>query len=113
MFEYACHEGNYGLTGQLTGARAVERATNSPRGDSGGVIGPLTHLFFRALRIIGPNTIRAMTIRTTTSPMGYGTGTRSVSSWNQFRIMLIWGAKLHRVRPGLPETPLTVARHQA
>ena len=29
MFEYACHEGNYGLTGQLAGARAVERATNT------------------------------------------------------------------------------------
>jgi hypothetical protein len=26
MFEYACHEGNYGLTGQLSGARAIERA---------------------------------------------------------------------------------------
>ena len=26
MFEYACHEGNYGLTGQLSGARAVEAA---------------------------------------------------------------------------------------
>ena len=26
MFEYACHEGNYGLTGQLAGARADERA---------------------------------------------------------------------------------------
>ena len=26
MFEYACHQGNYGLTGQLAGARAVERA---------------------------------------------------------------------------------------
>ena len=25
MFEYACHEGNYGLTGQLSGSRAVER----------------------------------------------------------------------------------------
>ena len=29
MFEYACHEGNYGLTGQLAGARAVERATDT------------------------------------------------------------------------------------
>ena len=29
MFEYACHEGNYGLTGQLAGARSVERATNT------------------------------------------------------------------------------------
>ena len=26
MFEYACHEGNYGMTGTLTGARAVEKA---------------------------------------------------------------------------------------
>ena len=26
MFEYACHEGNYGLVGQLGGARADERA---------------------------------------------------------------------------------------
>jgi hypothetical protein len=25
MYEYACHEGNYGLTGQLAGARAEER----------------------------------------------------------------------------------------
>ena len=57
--------------------------------ETGRVIGPLTHLFFRALRIIGPNTIRAMTIRTTTSPMGYGIGTRSVSSWNQFWIRMI------------------------
>ena len=29
MFEYACHEGNYGLTGQLAGARAVERAAGT------------------------------------------------------------------------------------
>ena len=29
MFEYACHEGNYGLTGQLAGARAVERAESA------------------------------------------------------------------------------------
>ena len=27
MFEYACHEGNYGLAGQLAGARAEERET--------------------------------------------------------------------------------------
>jgi hypothetical protein len=27
QYEYACHEGNYGLTGQLAGSRAVERAT--------------------------------------------------------------------------------------
>jgi hypothetical protein len=25
MYEYACHEGNYGLPGQLSGARADER----------------------------------------------------------------------------------------
>ena len=25
IFEYACHEGNYGMDGTLTGARAVER----------------------------------------------------------------------------------------
>jgi hypothetical protein len=24
IFEYACHEGNYGMDGTLTGARAVE-----------------------------------------------------------------------------------------
>ena len=29
MFEYACHEGNYGLVGQLGGARAEERAAAS------------------------------------------------------------------------------------
>jgi hypothetical protein len=27
MYEYACHEGNYGLTGILAGARAKEKAT--------------------------------------------------------------------------------------
>ena len=26
LFEYACHEGNYGMTGMLTGARAEEKA---------------------------------------------------------------------------------------
>ena len=26
VFEYACHEGNYGLFGQLSGARAQEKA---------------------------------------------------------------------------------------
>ena len=26
VYEYACHEGNYGLTGQLAGSRAVEKA---------------------------------------------------------------------------------------
>jgi hypothetical protein len=25
LFEYACHEGNYGLSGSLSGARAAER----------------------------------------------------------------------------------------
>ena len=29
MFEYACHEGNYGLLGQLSGSRAVEQAENT------------------------------------------------------------------------------------
>ena len=31
LFEYACHEGNYGMPGSLSGARAIERAaaTNS------------------------------------------------------------------------------------
>ena len=24
MYEYTCHEGNYGLAGQLSGARAME-----------------------------------------------------------------------------------------
>ena len=27
IFEYACHEGNYGLVNILAGARAAERAT--------------------------------------------------------------------------------------
>ena len=27
MFEYACHEGNYGMDGTLTGARVVEKKT--------------------------------------------------------------------------------------
>jgi hypothetical protein len=26
VFEYACHEGNYGIAGILSGARAEERA---------------------------------------------------------------------------------------
>ncbi|SVA06913.1 uncharacterized protein METZ01_LOCUS59767, partial [marine metagenome] len=26
MFEYACHEGNYGMDGTLTGARAIEKS---------------------------------------------------------------------------------------
>ncbi len=28
MFEYACHEGNYGMDGTLTGARAIEKRTS-------------------------------------------------------------------------------------
>ena len=32
LYEYACHEGNYGMTGTLSGARAVEQATaTNPR----------------------------------------------------------------------------------
>jgi hypothetical protein len=31
MFEYACHEGNYGLAGQLRGQRAVEAAAGRAR----------------------------------------------------------------------------------
>ena len=31
MYEYACHEGNYGLEGSLSGARAVERETSTSR----------------------------------------------------------------------------------
>ena len=26
IYEYACHEGNYGMTGLLSGARALEKA---------------------------------------------------------------------------------------
>jgi len=29
MFEYACHEGNYGMEGTLSGARAIERDARS------------------------------------------------------------------------------------
>ena len=32
IFEYACHEGNYGLEGSLAGARAEERAAAANRG---------------------------------------------------------------------------------
>ena len=32
IFEYACHEGNYGLPGQLRGARAVEAAEGAKKG---------------------------------------------------------------------------------
>jgi hypothetical protein len=27
MYEYACHEGNYGMAGVLSGARAAEKTT--------------------------------------------------------------------------------------
>ena len=30
LFEYACHEGNYGMTGTLAGARAIDRAAPQP-----------------------------------------------------------------------------------
>jgi hypothetical protein len=29
MFEYACHEGNYGMAGILSGAREEERASGA------------------------------------------------------------------------------------
>ena len=29
LFEYACHEGNYGMFGTLSGARAVEKAAEN------------------------------------------------------------------------------------
>ncbi len=29
LFEYACHEGNYGMEGTLTGARAIEKASGN------------------------------------------------------------------------------------
>jgi hypothetical protein len=32
MFEYACHEGNYGMEGILSGAREEERAAASGKG---------------------------------------------------------------------------------
>ena len=32
IFEYACHEGNYGMEGILRGARAVERDEGAPKG---------------------------------------------------------------------------------
>lgn len=34
MFEYACHEGNYGLPGILSGGRAVERRATVPQANS-------------------------------------------------------------------------------
>ena len=33
MFEYACHEGNYGLAGILEGAREEERAAAKAKGN--------------------------------------------------------------------------------
>jgi hypothetical protein len=33
MYEYACHEGNYGLTGVLSGARALEKAGSGTEKD--------------------------------------------------------------------------------
>ena len=33
MFEYACHEGNYGMTGILTGARADDKASEAASRD--------------------------------------------------------------------------------
>lgn len=33
MYEYACHEGNYGLTGILSGARALEKAGSGTEKD--------------------------------------------------------------------------------
>ena len=46
--------------------------------------GRLAGHFFRALRIMGPNTSRAITRMMSTSQiMGYGTGTRRVSSSTQ------------------------------
>jgi hypothetical protein len=36
IFEYACHEGNYGMEGILRGARAQERSSPAPRPSTGG-----------------------------------------------------------------------------
>jgi hypothetical protein len=36
LYEYACHEGNYALSGVLSGARAEERAGKTPSPTSGG-----------------------------------------------------------------------------
>ena len=33
LLEYACHEGNYGMTNILSGARAKEKQINEPAGD--------------------------------------------------------------------------------
>ena len=35
MFEYACHEGNYGMEGTLSGARAIERDAEELKSGSG------------------------------------------------------------------------------
>jgi hypothetical protein len=32
VYEYACHEGNYGMVGILAGARAEERASSPAKG---------------------------------------------------------------------------------
>jgi hypothetical protein len=34
MYEYACHEGNYGMFGILSGARAQEKAAAAKRGSN-------------------------------------------------------------------------------
>jgi hypothetical protein len=31
IYEYACHEGNYGLANSLSGSRAEERAAAKPK----------------------------------------------------------------------------------
>jgi hypothetical protein len=35
LYEYACHEGNYSMTGSLAGARAVEKGTEAARTKTG------------------------------------------------------------------------------
>ena len=35
MYEYACHEGNYGITGILSGARAAEKTAAAEAKKSG------------------------------------------------------------------------------
>ena len=40
---------------------------------------------FPCLEQHGAETIRTITMMTSHSPMSYGSGTRSVSSWNRFR----------------------------
>ena len=34
LFEYACHEGNYGMVGALSGARAEEKTAEQTRNGS-------------------------------------------------------------------------------